>query len=90
MNILIIAQIVFYFSMSLAVIGLGILIGIKSYEHILIARDLRALLEKAVEATGAAEERVEEFFDKLSALPFLSYFFTKTRKRTHKKGRDNG
>lgn len=71
---LIISQILFNFSISTAVIILGISCWLITYHLISIARELKKLSHNLNYAASDAGERIQEIIDKLSDVPVLSYF----------------
>ncbi|MDO8516231.1 MAG: hypothetical protein Q7S28_03210 [bacterium] len=84
---LIFAQTLFYFTVSLAIIAIGILSAIVTYHLIHIARELEELSRKLNDASSEAGERINDIINRLSDLPILSYFL-KTRSTQHNgKGR---
>ncbi len=85
---LILAQTIYYFVVSAAILALGILFTMLVYRLVQIAKELQQISEHFHEASADAVERVNDILDNLSELPFLS-FFLKKRKRAdmHDKGR---
>lgn len=92
MDILIFSQTLFYFVASIAIIVLGVLLAISTYNLIYITKHLRNISDRLDDATEEIRTRIEEIVEKLSSLPILSYFLKKERKYkndTHnKKGRN--
>lgn len=85
---LILSEIVFNITMSVAVIVLGVLCVIVAYHLIRIARELEELSHNLNRASSEAGERINDIIDRLSDLPILSYFLKK-RSTTHNgKGRE--
>ncbi|MEK7093847.1 MAG: hypothetical protein AAB903_00730 [Patescibacteria group bacterium] len=81
---LLVGQILFYFTVSLAIIVGGILFSIVTYYLIRTAKNLEALSKNLNAASEEAIERINEAIDRLSDLPVLSYFL---RKRSGEEGR---
>jgi hypothetical protein len=82
---LLLGQILFYFTVSIAVIVLGVFFSIIAYYLMRTARNLEALSKNLHEATDEAVERISEIIERLSDLPILSYFLRKHSVREHKK-----
>ncbi len=74
---LIFSEIVFYLTVSLAIIVMGVLCAMVTYRLIRIARELEELSRKLNNASDEAGERINEIIDRLSDLPILSYFLKK-------------
>lgn len=74
---LIFAQTVFYFTVSVAIIVIGILCGILTYHLIRIARELEEISHKLNNAAHDAGERIQDVIERLSNVPILSYFLKK-------------
>lgn len=89
MNTLIVAQTIFYLSVSLAIIALGVLSAIATYYIIHIARHLNNLSNNLDNTSEEIKENVREIIERLSQLPFLSFFLKRenSRERHFKKGR---
>lgn len=73
------AEIVFYFTVSLAVITFGVLGAIGTYRLIRIARELEALSRNLNHASSEAGELIHDIIDRLSDVPILSYFLKNHR-----------
>lgn len=97
---LIFSQILFYITVSLAIIVLGVMIGLAVYHIIKIAKSLEVISENIENLSSDLQESIEGILGKLSVLPFFSMFFKrktvkektktktkvrKTRKRSVKK-----
>ncbi len=95
---LIFSQILFYITVSLAIIVLGIMIGLAVYHVIKIAKSLEVISENIENLSSDLQESIEGILEKLSIVPFFSMFFKrkpvkgktkpkvrKTRKRSVKK-----
>lgn len=80
---LLLAQTIFYFVVSLAIIVVGILCAVVAYHLIHIAKELEVLSQNLTDASSDAIEQVNDVIDRLSALPILSYFL---RRRAPKNG----
>jgi len=84
---LIVAQIVFYFTVSAAIIVVGILCAMVTYRLVRIARELEELSRNLNHASSEAGERINDVIDKLSDVPILSYFLKKRTMAHGEKGR---
>lgn len=71
---LIFAQTVFYLTISLAIIIIGVLCAIVTYHFIQIAKELEGLSKNLHNASGEALDRISSIIDRLAKLPVLSYF----------------
>ncbi len=90
MGALIFAETVFYVVVSLAIIALGILFGIVTYELVKITHNLRNISENISSASKETEDMIKEMLNRLSGSPILSLFTRKAlRKAVIKKGRNN-
>ncbi|MDO8523248.1 MAG: hypothetical protein Q7S12_03140 [bacterium] len=81
---LILAQTVFYITVSTAIIAVGIFCAVVAYHLIHITRELEGLSRNLNQASSEAGERINDIIDRLSDLPVLSYFLEKGR-RSHLK-----
>lgn len=79
MPTLIIAQTIFYFSVSLVIIIFGITVVLVGYRFIKLIRELHNTIHNIHSASSEALERVRDVLEKLSALPFLALFLKKRR-----------
>ena len=94
MDTLISVQIIFYIVASIAIISLGILLSIAAYQLIYLTKNLRSISENINNVSAEVKEKISAVFEKLSNLPFLSFFSSKSGKKKHKtesktKGRSN-
>ncbi|AKM84363.1 TPA: hypothetical protein DCZ46_03380 [Candidatus Campbellbacteria bacterium] len=76
-NILIFSQILFYLSVSFAVIILGVLTIIIFYHLIKVARSLDKISENIEEMSEDLSDNLEYVLKTLATLPILSFFFKK-------------
>ena len=85
---LIFSETVFYLTVSIAIIGVGILFAIFTYHLIRIARELQQLSHNLNEGSSEAMRKINDMIERLSEIPLLSYFLKK-RQSTHEssKGR---
>jgi len=86
-TVLILAQIVFYSTVSVAIIVIGALCAIVTYHLIHIAKELEKLSHNLNHASVEASERINDIIDRLSNLPILSYFLKKRSETHNGKGR---
>lgn len=84
---LIFAQTVFYLTVSVAIIAIGILGVIVMYHLIRITRELEELSKNLKNASSEAGERINDIIDRLSDLPILSYFLKEHSSTRGRKGR---
>lgn len=85
--VLIVAETIFYFTVSLAIIVIGILVAMVTYHVIHIARELEGLSRNLHNASSEAGERINDIIDRLSDVPFLSYFLKRYPPAHKEKGR---
>lgn len=85
MTTLLFAQILFYFSVSFAVIILAVMIGFVIYHLIKVTKSLEQISENIENASDELHENLKDALTVLGTLPILSFFF-KTKKRKEKKG----
>lgn len=83
MTTLIFAQTLFYFTVSFAIIGIAILVGVIVCNLIKITRGLHNILENLEQASDDLIDRVDDVLDSLVSLPILSMFF-RPKKRARK------
>lgn len=83
MEVLAVAQTIYYFSASLAIIVIGVFCAIVSYHLIYIAKRLRHISNNLDGLSDELKEKIESVVDKLSALPILSYFLKKDEVRAN-------
>lgn len=87
MTALILAQTFFYFTVSFAVIAVGVLCVMVTYHLMRIVRELEELSRNLNHASAEAIERINDVIDRLSELPVLSYFLKKRSANYERKGR---
>ncbi|MDP3771765.1 MAG: hypothetical protein Q8Q94_00100 [bacterium] len=84
---LIFAQTVFYFTVSLAVMAVGISCGIVTRRLVRIAREIENLSRNLNHASSEAGERINDIIERLSDIPILSFFLRKHSATHNGKGR---
>ncbi len=86
---LIVAQTLFYFTVSFAIIALSILTGMIAYHLVKITRELRRITDNLGDASDELRESLADIIERLSGLPILSMFMNDRGKSAgnHKKGR---
>lgn len=77
----IISQTVFYFVASFAIIVIGAILCVIAYYAVQIGRRLKRISENVEKSSAEVRENINELFDKLSGIPFISSFFKKGRVR---------
>ena len=83
------AQTLFYLTVSLAIIGLGILFGMITYYLMKVARELSRIANNVGEASDDLRAQLEDILEQLMSIPFLSSFIRPAASRRHaKKGRE--
>lgn len=83
------AQTLFYLTVSLAIIGLGILFGMITYYLMKVARELNRIANNVGEASDDLRVQLEDILEQLASIPFLSAFIRPAAFRKHsKKGRE--
>ena len=82
------AEIVFYFTVSVAIIVIGILCSIVTYHLIHIARELEKLSSNLSQASSEAGEKINDIIDRLSDLPIFSYFLRKRSPARNRKDQE--
>ena len=91
MGVLELAQTIYYFAASLAIIILGVLCAVVSYHLIRITKHLRHISDNLDDASDEFKERIENIIERLSSLPILSYFLkideARAPRESGKKGR---
>ncbi len=89
MAILIIAQTLFYFTVSFAIIALSILTGIIAYHLVKITKELRRITDNLGDASDELRDSLADLIERLSSLPILSMFMNDRSGSVgrHKKGR---
>ncbi len=83
MNVLIIAQTIFYFVISLAILFAGVTFGIIIFHIIHIAKSLREISLNISNASHDVKEKLEEVLEKFSFWSLASLFFKKRSKKGH-------
>ena len=71
---LIFSETVFYLTVSIAIIVVGVLFSILTYHLIRISKELEKLSHNLNHASSEAIDRINDIIDRLSELPILSYF----------------
>ncbi len=84
---LIFAETIFYFTVSFAVITIGISCAIVTRHLIRIAREIEDLSRNLNHASSEAGERINDIIERLSDIPILSYFLRKHSATRNGKGR---
>lgn len=88
MDVLILAQTVFYFTFSLLLIVVFISAILVGYYLIHIAKNLNKLSDNLNQTSEEVKENIKEIIERISSLPFLSFFLKKSgEKLISKKGR---
>ncbi len=88
MEMLIFSQTLFYLTVSVAIIALGIVISMVAYNVVKITRDLRKIANNMGHASEDIRESIEDALENLSSIPFLSMFLNlkrKTSRKSHRK-----
>ena len=85
MEILLIAQIIFYLVFSLAIIIFSILTLALLYNFIRIEKNIRKISENLESASGEIKENLESLIGKIIALPLLSFFLKKMSAKGRRK-----
>ncbi len=95
MTMLIFAQTLFYLTVSLAIIALGILAGMIAYHLVKITKELRRITDNLGGASDELRDSLSDLIERLSSLPVLSMFLSPERGNGradnaghHKKGRN--
>ncbi len=81
MGFLVFAQTVFYLTVSLAIIALGILLAVVVFHLIHIVKRLRSISDHLDDAAGELKSRVKDVIEQLTSLPILSYFLKRSGTR---------
>ena len=85
---LIFSETVFYLTVSIAIIAVGILFAIFTYHLIRIARELEELSLNLNHGSSEAMKKINDMIDRLTEIPILSYFLKKREsKHESSKGR---
>ncbi|TSC81851.1 MAG: hypothetical protein G01um101420_764 [Parcubacteria group bacterium Gr01-1014_20] len=85
-DVLIFAQIVFYFSASIAIIVIGVLLVFAIYHLVRVSRHLHSIAESFDQTSHEVKDRLAMALENLERLPVFSFLF-KSRDRGHKSGR---
>ncbi len=88
MTFLIFAQTLFYLTVSLAIIALGIFFGMITYYLMKVVRELSRIANNVGEASDDLRVQLEDVLEQLASIPFLSSFLRPNSRRYHKKGRE--
>lgn len=83
-TLLLLSQIIFNFVVSLAILALGIALGIAAYRLARIAKNLHTLSEGVVEFSKETEDRIRDILDNLEDVPIFSFLFKKKKKRSQR------
>lgn len=84
---LILSQIIFYFTVSIALILSGVLLSMAMYHLMRIAKELEKMTRDFHEMTAEAQEKIRDLIDRLSDLPILSFFLKQKRSSRGGNGR---
>ena len=99
MTALVAAQTLFYFTVSFAIIALGILTGMIAYHLVKITKELRRITDNLGDASDELRDSLSDLIERLSSLPVLSMFLSPSGRSSagrndradhaghHKKGR---
>lgn len=88
MQTLILAQTIFYFAMSIALVTFSMLLAIMAYRLMYITKSVKNIFEDFGNIVQFIKEKIKETSEKLSDLPFLSFLKKKTRKEETKSRAD--
>lgn len=88
-TIFIISQTVFYFTVSIAIIVVGIIFSLIMYHVMKIVREIEVMVKNLHNVTDEALERIDEMIERLSALPLLSLFLKKKRRHVERVKRNS-
>ena len=89
MDFLTFSQTIFYLTVSLAIIVLGVLSAIIAYYLMDVAKHLNKIAGNLDQASGDIKENINLLLDRLSQLPLLSFLVKRgnSQKEADKKGR---
>ncbi len=89
MTALVLSQTLFYFTVSFAIIALGILAGMIAYHLVKITKELRRITDNLGGASDELRDSLSDLIERLSSLPILSMFLNDRGDRAghYKKGR---
>ena len=79
----IIAQTLFYFVASFAIIVIGLIFCAITYYTVQIGKRLRKISENVEQSSAEVRENIREFFERLADISFASLFFGKGRRKKH-------
>ncbi len=85
MDMLIFAQTLFFFTVSFAIILIGLFCGIVAYKFISIVKHLENVSKDIDNTSLEVSNRIKELFESLESFPFLSYFLKNKIKKSEKK-----
>lgn len=71
---LIIAQTLFYFTVSFAIIALSFLAGMIAYQLVKITKELGRITDNLGDASDELRDSLSDLIERLSGLPILSMF----------------
>ena len=74
MEILLVAQIIYYFTVSFAILVIGVFSIIIVYHLMHITKHLGHIADNIDDASTGLKEEIEDILAALSTLPILSYF----------------
>ncbi len=86
-DILVVSQIIFFSVSSLAIIVFSFFMAIAFWRTIRILKTLHAIARDIHEVSDEAKERIEEITEKLSMLPILSFFISKSKRKKNSKSK---
>lgn len=84
---LVFAEIVFYLTISVVAITIGVSCAIVTYRLMRITRELEKFSRNLNHASSEAGERINDIIARLSDIPILSYFLRKRSVTRNGKGR---
>ncbi len=85
MDLLTFSQILFNFIGSIVFIVVGVLLTLSIYYFLKTAKNISEISAKINSASDDIKDKISGFIERLSHLPFLSFF--KNKKESHRKGR---
>ncbi len=85
-DVLIFAQIVFYFSASIAIIVIGVLLSFSVYHLVRVSRHLHSIAQSFDQTSHEVKDKLAVALDNLERLPVFSFLF-KSRDKSKKSGR---
>ncbi len=84
-TVLIVSQIFFYFSVSLAIVVIGVLCIITLFHLVRITKELERISRDFRNASGDVLERIRDIVEMLSELPILSFLLKRAHRRKDRK-----